>query len=63
MQAHHSSLRSRLIIGLLLFAIILKSSTNSLGNIYIIQQKDTLTESSLDSFISKNQLDQKLIEI
>jgi murein L,D-transpeptidase YcbB/YkuD len=59
MQAHHSSLRSRLIIGLLLFAIILTSSTNSLGNIYIIQQKDTLTESSLDSFISKNQLDQK----
>ena len=59
MQAHHSSLRSRLIIGLLLFAIILTSSTNSLGNIYFVQQKDTLTESSLDSFISKNQLDQK----
>ncbi len=59
MQATQSSLRSRLIFGLMLFAFTHTSTFNSWGNIYNKQQKDSLTEAVLDSFIANNQVDQK----
>jgi murein L,D-transpeptidase YcbB/YkuD len=59
MQATHLNLRSRLMIGLMLFVITLTSSTNSWCNFYSAEQQDSLSEASIDSFIAKNEVSQK----
>mgnify|MGYP000038134721 CR=1 FL=1 len=59
MQATYSNLRSRLMMGLLLIAVTLISTTNSWANFYSVQLQDSITEASLDSFIVKNEVAQK----
>lgn len=56
MQATYSNLRSRLMMGLLLIAVTLISTTNSWANFYSAQLQDSITEASIDSFIAKNQI-------
>lgn len=59
MQATHSSFSSRLIFGSFLIIFITSHATNSWGNICITQQKDSLTEAAIDSFLIQNEVIQK----
>jgi len=61
MKAIYFSIRSRLIFAFLLFIITTTFASSSWGNIYNTQQQDSISESLIDSFISKNQVDQKYI--
>ena len=59
MQAINSNFRSRLMMGLLLIAMTLTGATNSWGNFYSGQLQDSITETSIDSFIAINEVAQK----
>jgi len=59
MQVIHQILRSYLIIGFVIFIMSLTHSTNCWGNIYSAQQQDTVTEASLDSFITIHAVPEK----
>jgi murein L,D-transpeptidase YcbB/YkuD len=52
-------LRSYLIIGFIIFIITVTHSTNCWGNTHSAQQQDTITEASLDSFITTNTVPEK----
>ena len=60
MQATHSFFRSRLIIGVLTIIINLTYTNSCWAHLYNAEQQDSITEATIDSFLSKNEMDQKL---
>lgn len=58
MKAIHSFFRCRFFYRFVVLLIGVSTATNCWGNYYTVQQ-DSLSESFIDSFISKNQVDQK----
>jgi len=59
MQAIYQIIRSYLINGFFFFIINVTHATNCWGHTYSIQQQDTITEASLDSFITINTVPEK----
>ena len=59
MKAIFSSKRSRLLFQLFIAVISIIRTTNSWGKEYCIQKQDSITATSVDSFIAKNQVNQK----
>jgi murein L,D-transpeptidase YcbB/YkuD len=59
MKAIFSSKRSRLLFQLFIVVISIICTTNCWGKEYCIQKQDSITAASVDSFIAKNQVNQK----
>jgi murein L,D-transpeptidase YcbB/YkuD len=59
MKAIFSSKRSRLLFQLFIAVISIICTTNCWGKEYCIQKQDSITAASVDSFIAKNQVNQK----
>jgi len=59
MKAIFSSKRSRLLFQLFIAVISIIRTTNCWGKEYCIQKQDSITATSVDSFIAKNQVNQK----
>ena len=59
MKAIFSSKRSRLLFQLFIAVISIICTTNCWGKEYCIQKQDSITATSVDSFIAKNQVNQK----
>lgn len=59
MKAIFSSKRSRLLFQLFIAVISIIRTTNCWGKEYCIQKQDSITAASVDSFIAKNQVNQK----
>ena len=59
MQVTFLNLRSRLIFACIFFAMTITCTARCWGNVFNTQQKDSLTEAVIDSFIAKNQVVQK----
>ena len=59
MKAIFSSKRSRLLFQLFIAFISIIRTTNCWGKEYCIQKQDSITAASVDSFIAKNQVNQK----
>jgi murein L,D-transpeptidase YcbB/YkuD len=59
MKAIFFSKRSRLLFQFFIAVISIIRTTNCWGNEYSIQKQDSITAASIDTFIAKNQVDQK----
>ena len=59
MQAIYSNLRARFFIRFVILLISVASATSSWGNFYTAQKQDSITDASIDSFTTANEVAQK----